>query len=202
MDILTNSSNASLTASHLLEYLYCPRFIYFEYVLGIPENQGDRFKVQKGRQVHERARKTNIAYLRKKIGVVDKKIDVYLTGKSGIRGIVDEILFLEDGTASPLDFKYAEYKDKIFKTYHYQLLFYARLIKDNYHVPVNRGFIVYTRSKNKLIEIPIRDRDFENLEEIISDMQTIIQGCGYPGPTRYKKRCLDCCYKNICEQSI
>ena len=33
----------SVTASHLLEYLYCPRFTYFEYVMDIPQNEGNRF---------------------------------------------------------------------------------------------------------------------------------------------------------------
>ena len=29
-----------LTVTHLLEHLFCPRFTYFEYVLGVPERQG------------------------------------------------------------------------------------------------------------------------------------------------------------------
>ena len=120
----------------------------------------------------------------------------------GLRGIVDEILFLDDGTAAPLDYKYAEYKEKIFKTYQLQLVFYAQLIKDNFHVPVTRGFIVYTRSKNKLIEVPIREKDFDELEKIVKDLLDIIQRCHYPKPTRYKRRCPDCCYRNICERTI
>ena len=147
----------SLTASHLLEYLFCPRFTYFEYVLDIPEHQEKRFKVEQGRKVHEKVRKINPGYLRKKIGVKEKKMDVYLSSPAGIRGIVDEILFLNDGTAAPLDYKYAEYKERTFKNHRYQLVFYGRLIKDNYHVPVTRGYIIYTRSKNKLVEVPIED---------------------------------------------
>jgi len=192
----------SVTASHLLEYLFCPRFTYFEYVLDIPEHQDKRFKVQQGRKIHEKIRKMNPDYLRKKIGVKDKQSDVYLSGRMGIRGIVDEILFLDDGTAAPLDYKYAEYKDKTFKNHRFQLVFYAQLIKDNFHVPVTRGFIVYTRSKNKLIEVPIQQKDFNELEEIVKNLLDIIQRCRYPKPTRYKRRCPDCCYRNICERTI
>ena len=195
-------SKCSLTASHLLEYLYCPRFIYFENVLDIPEHQGQRFKVQKGREIHKKIRKMNPDYFRKKLGVKEKKSDVYLSGKSGIRGIVDEILFLNNGTAAVLDYKYAEYKDRTFKNHRFQLVFYAQLIKDNYHIPVNKGFIIYTRSKNKLVEIPIKEKDFIELEKIIDDMTNIIQNCRYPKPTSVKRRCPDCCYKNICESSI
>ena len=192
----------SVTASHLLEYLFCPRFTYFEYVLGIPQHEEKRFKVEVGRKIHERVRKINPDYLRKKVGVKDKQSDVYLSGRMGIRGIVDEILFLDDGTAAPLDYKYAEYKDKTFKNHRFQLVFYAQLIRDNFHVPVTRGFIVYTRSKNKLIEVPIQQKDFNELEEIVKNLLDIIQKCRYPKPTRYKRRCPDCCYRNICERTI
>jgi len=192
----------SVKASHLLEYLFCPRFTYFEYVLGIPQFEEKRFKVEVGRKIHERAKKINPDYLRKKIGVKDKQSDVYLAGNMGIRGIVDEVLFLNDGTAAPLDYKYAEYRNKIFKTYRLQLVFYAKLIQDNFSVPVNRGFIVYTRSKNKLVEVPIREKDYEELEKIVWDLLNVIQKCKYPKPTRYKRRCPDCCYRNICERTI
>jgi len=192
----------TVTASHLLEYLFCPRFTYFEYVLDIPQHEEKRFKVEIGRTIHEKARKMNPGYLRKKLGVKDKKSDVYLAGKSGMRGIVDEILFLEDGTAAPLDYKYAEYKERTFKNHRYQLTFYGRLIQDNFNLPVNRGFIVYTRSKNKLIDIPIRERDFLELDNIISGLMDIICNCHYPKPTSYKQRCSDCCYRNICERTV
>lgn len=193
----------SLTASQMLEYLYCPRFTYFEYVLDIPQQEGDRFKVAKGRNVHEKARKQNPDYLRKKVGVKEKISDVYLRShEREIRGIVDEVLFFEDGTAAPLDYKFAEYKDRIFKTYRNQLVFYARLIRENYNVHVNKGFIVYTRSKNKLVEVEITEKHYKELDKILSNLRDIIDACKYPKPTTVKRRCRDCCYKNICESTI
>jgi CRISPR-associated exonuclease Cas4 len=202
---MTNKKNISIfsiTASQMLEYLYCPRFTYFEYVMDIPQNEGQRFKVEKGRNIHEKVRKTNPEYLRKKIGVIDGKSDVYLASPLGIRGIVDEVLFLDDDTAAPLDYKFAEYKNKLFKTYRFQLIFYARLIKDKFQIPVKKGFLIYTRSKNKLVEVSLKDKDFIELEKIIDDMTSIIQNCRYPKPTSVKRRCLDCCYRNLCERTI
>ena len=188
-----------LTATHILQYLYCPRFIYFENVLDIPENQGSRFKVERGREVHKKVRKTNSGYLRTRLGVTKQESDVYLTDKNIICGIVDEILFLKDGAAAPLDYKYAEYKNRVFETYHFQLVFYAKLIVENYNVPVNKGYIVYTRSKNKIVEVDLKQKAFEKFEKHIYDMIEIIDNGRYPKPTKYKKRCFDCCYKNICE---
>ena len=48
-----------------------------------------------------------------------------------IKGEVDEVLTLSDGTMAPLDYKYAEYRETIFGTYRYQSVFYRLLIKEN-----------------------------------------------------------------------
>ena len=198
--ILIMEDDEILTATHILQYLYCPRFIYFENVLDIPENQGLRFKVGQGRKVHIKVRKTNPGYLRKKIGVVKIESDIYLSGKNNICGIVDEILFLNNGSLAPLDYKYAEYKNRIFETYHYQLIFYAQLIFDNYNAVVNKGYLIYTRSNNKLVEVDIKEKDCDRIKKIIGDISQILNNCLYPNATKYKKRCIDCCYKNICEK--
>ena len=196
----SNADGFSITATHILQYLFCPRFTYFEEVLGIPEFQEKRFKVQKGRQIHDQFRKRNPDYLRKKIGAVRKLSDVYISG-GNIRGIVDEVLFLDDGTAAPLDYKYAEYKERTFKNHRYQLTFYANLIRDQYQVRVDKGFLVYARSNNKLIEIPITDRMYDELQNMIDSLENIIQGF-YPPPTKSRLRCPDCCYQNLCEQVV
>ena len=193
---------SSITATHLMGYLYCPRFTYFEYVLDIPEHQEKRFKVEKGRHIHEKIKNQNPDYLRKKLGVKNKKSNVYLSSPLGIRGIIDEILFLKDGSAASLDYKYAEYKEKIFKTYRNQLIFYGQLIKDNYDIPVNKGFIIYTKSQNKLVEVEIKNKDYADLKKIIKKLIEIIYFCKYPKPTSVKRRCYDCCYRNVCEISI
>lgn len=202
MGNINKSSDYSITTSHMLEYLYCPRFTYFEYVLDIPQNEGSRFKVEKGRKVHEKVRKTNPDYLRKKVGAIDVKTDLYLSSDSGIRGIVDEVLFLNDGSAAPLDYKYAEYKEKVFKTYKLQLVYYARLIQENFNTPVNKGFIIYTRSKNKLIEISIGNKEYNDLDKTIHGVIDVIYKCRYPKSTSVKRRCPDCCYRNLCERNI
>jgi CRISPR-associated exonuclease Cas4 len=176
--------------------------IYFENYLDIPQHEEKRFKVQKGRDVHDDKQRINPAYLRKKLGCIKTKSSVYLSSARGIRGIVDEILFLDDGTAAPLDYKYAEYKDRTFKNHKYQLTFYGQLIQKNYNVAVPRGFIVYIRSRNRLIEVPIAEKMYRELDIIASDLTNVVQKGIYPKPTSCKQRCPDCCYRNICEKTI
>jgi CRISPR-associated exonuclease Cas4 len=188
-----------ITASVLLEYLFCPRFIYFMNCLCIDQNEDKRFKVLKGREIHEGKERINIDYLRRRIGCVGKEIGVYMTSAEfHIKGEVDEVLTLSDGTMAPLDYKYAEYKETVFRTQRYQSVFYGLLIKENYGREVKKGFICYTRSKNYLKEIQINDRDFIELQSMITNIIDITQNCYFPKGTKFKTQCIDCCYRNIC----
>lgn len=189
----------SVTPSHIIEYLYCARYTFFEYVLAVPQNEDKYYKVQRGRTLHDEKLERNKGYLRKRIGAVDKWEDQYLTNAT-MRGRVDEVLKLEDGTFAPLDFKFAEYKDKLYDTYKQQLFCYAVLIEDNWGAKVNRGFIVYIRSKNKLLEVEITPSDKELIRESISGFLEIVEKNHFPKATKYKRRCVNCTYRNICTQ--
>ncbi|MBN1798029.1 MAG: CRISPR-associated protein Cas4 [Spirochaetales bacterium] len=189
----------SITPSTVLEYLYCPRFIYFMEVLDIPQNEETRYKVMEGRNVHKIKALSNAEYKRKKINVIKKEINQEMYSNTyNIHGIVDEILFISDGTAAPLDYKFAQFKDKIFKTYRIQSAMYALMIKDNYGVQVNKGYLVYTRSKNHVEELIFTDDDFNSVKEIVQNIIDIVTKNIFPKRTRVRIRCSDCCYRNIC----
>ncbi|RLC02972.1 MAG: CRISPR-associated protein Cas4 [Deltaproteobacteria bacterium] len=188
-----------LTPSEIMAYLYCPRFIYFGFCLGLSEHEEKRFKVLKGRTIHEDKTKINKDYLRKKIGVMNKETEVYLSSeKLHIRGIVDEVLTLNDGTMAPLDYKFAEYKQRRFKTHKTQSLAYAMLISENYSMPAKKGFVIYTRSRNKLVDIEFKQKDIDGFQKIIEEMLLIIQKGFYPKKTSSKAKCDDCAFRNIC----
>lgn len=189
----------SLTPSHIIEYLYCPRFTYFEYVLGIPQYEEKNYKVVKGRELHDQKLERNKDYLRKKIGVEAKWLDQYLTN-GYLRGKIDEVLLLDSGFMAPLDYKFAEFKDRIFDTYRQQLICYAILIEDNFHKKVEKGYLVYVRSKNKLVEVQISEEDKELVRKSIKNIQEIMEKNHFPKATKYKRRCLSCTYRNICIQ--
>lgn len=188
-----------VTVSDALEYLFCPRFIFFERCLMIPEHQEKRYKVLKGRELHESREKVNRDYVRKKLHCVKKEISVYLTShKYHFKGEVDEILFLEDGTAAPLDYKFAEFKDTVYRTHKYQAALYGLLIMEHYGVDVKRGFVCYTRSNHHVEEIAFSQKDFERARLMVAEMLNIIQKGYHPEGTKQKARCVDCTYRNIC----
>jgi len=188
----------SFYPSQIIEYLYCPRYTYFEYVLQIPQYEDKFYKVQRGREVHDEKLDQNKNYLRKRIGVQKKWTDQYL-GKTGLRGKVDEVLKLNNGTYAPLDYKFAQWNDKVYNTYKQQLYCYAVLIEENFsQAKVEKGFLVYTRSRHKLIEVPITDKDKLKIKDSMKEMLAIIQNNKFPKATRAKKKCINCTYRNIC----
>lgn len=187
----------SVTPSHIIEYLFCPRFIYFEYVSGIPQFEERHFKVGKGRSIHELKIIRNKEYLRKRIGAVDKYCDQYLTNDL-LRGKIDEVLLLADNTMTPLDYKFSKYNDKVYNTYLTQLHCYAVLIEHNFAKKVNTGYLVYVRSKNKLIKVKITEKDKTDVKTTAEAVIEIIEKNHYPKATKYKKRCVTCTYRNIC----
>ncbi|SDC86193.1 MULTISPECIES: CRISPR-associated protein Cas4 [unclassified Candidatus Frackibacter] len=193
------NESISITPSEVIEYMYCPRFIYYMLYLKIPQREERRYKVQLGREIHDKKTKINKDYLRKKIGVKRKLIDQKLSSeKYNIHGIIDEILFLEDETAASLDYKFAKDKGRLYNTHKYQAVMYSMLIADNYDIEVNKAFLVYIRSNNKLKEIKIEQNDFKKVARILKEIIQIIDKGYYPKATSYKRRCRDCCYRNIC----
>ena len=103
-----------ITPSEVMEYLFCPRFVYYMNTMKIEQHEHRRTLVNKGRDIHKLKMVQNKDYLRKKAGAIDKLTDVYLSSeKLKLVGKVDEVLFLVDGSAAPLDYKYAFWENKI-----------------------------------------------------------------------------------------
>jgi CRISPR-associated exonuclease Cas4 len=197
MDKEFNEFKNLISPSLLMEYWYCPRFIYFMEVLKIRQYEEKRLKVLLGREIHEK-KALQPDYLRKKIGVIRQEKNIYLSAPElGICGILDEILFLNDGSISLLDYKFAYNKHK-FKTQFLQNVLYAMLIENNFHTKVDACYIVYTRDKNDPVRYPIKAEDRKKILESIKKVNKIIKDGYYPSATTDRKKCDDCTYRRIC----
>jgi CRISPR-associated exonuclease Cas4 len=171
------------------------------YCLAIPQREERHYKVRKGRELHSAKEKTNIGYLRKRYNVTDKLVEVYLSSPNqGVRGVVDEVLFFEDGTAGPLDYKFAKYRGRVFRTHRYQSALYGLMIAESFDIPVERGYIVYTRSKNKIIQLEFTNRDKKQASNIVDNIFNIILVGEFPEVRTNKRKCLSCTYRRICTQ--
>lgn len=191
--------NIKLTPSEILEYLFCPRFFYYMNVLKIPQYEERRYKVIKGREVHERRRKENRGYLWKKMGVISRESDVVLSSQSlGLWGIVDEVVQLEDGTWAPVDYKWAIYPEYVYVSHRTQLLAYCAMVEETYNVVVNKGFLIYVREGRRQVEIAFGEAQRAKLATVINEMVSLVTSERLAPPTSGRVRCRDCTYKNIC----
>ena len=189
-----------VTPSEVIEFLFCPRFIYYMNVLKIGQHEHRRTLVNKGREIHQLKMIQNKEYLRKKIGAIDKKLDVYLTSKKlKLVGRIDEVLFLENHKAAPLDYKFAFWENRIYKTLKIQQTLYALLIEENFAQKVDKAFIIYVRSKNHIEEIRITENMKKEAIEIVNEIFDILNINYFPNKTRDKNKCLDCTYRNLCD---
>jgi len=197
--ILDTERTPMLTPSEVLEHIYCPRFTWFMQVQQIPQHEETRFKVLKGREVHRRRATENRDYLRRKIGAVRREIEVYLAAPElRLRGIVDEVLWLKDGGMAPLDYKYTEARDQVFRTHETQITLYAMLIEAVYGQPVQRGYVAYVRDGSHLLEVAITEEAKAEMRCLVSKIFAIIRTGKLPARASSRLRCEDCCYKNIC----
>jgi CRISPR-associated exonuclease Cas4 len=190
--------DALLTPSDVLEHVFCGRFTYFERHLALPEFQERREKVRRGRALHEVREATNRSYMRKRLGVADKRIDVTLASpRHNLRGRLDELLFFDDGSAGPLDYKFARDPGRIYTTLRLQSAIYALLIRESFGVPVHRGYLVYTRSRNKVVEITYQPEDFLQVSKVVAEILSVVHLGRLPRRAP-ASRCADCCYRLIC----
>ena len=194
-----DSAAPLITPSEVMEYLYCPRFTYFLNVLKIRQYEEKRYKVQKGREVHQQRLDQNPDYIRKKIPMLKKEQNVYLSSDVlHVRGIVDEIIYLKDGSLAPVDYKFTIYQPYLYNTHKIQTALYALLIRENYQKPVHTGYIFYLRGGSKMHEVAITAKLERESTLAVVAMLKIIQDEQIPKRTSYRVRCADCCYKNIC----
>ena len=194
-----NDTRIFVTPSEVIEFLFCPRFIYYMNVLKIEQHEHKRTLVNKGRNIHQLKMVRNKEYLRKKIGAIDKKLDVYLTSnKLRLVGRMDEVLFLEKDEAASLDYKFAFWENRIYKTLKMQQTLYALLIEENFDKKVNTAYLVYVRSKNHLEEIKISKSMKKEAIKIVNEIFDILNINYFPNKTKDKNKCLDCTYRNLC----
>lgn len=150
-----------------------------------------------GRDIHEK-KSLQPVYLRRKIGVLNLERGVYLSDANiGISGIIDDLLYFEDGKMCSLDYKFAYYKTK-FQTQFYQNVLYSLLIEKNYLTTVDFCYIVYVRDQNRLMKYDIEEKHKECVKKSVIDAQRIIEYGYFPHATRNKKSCSDCCFRNLC----
>lgn len=188
-----------LTCKDIMNYAYCKRIPYFEHIIKIPQRTTK--KEIAGRKKHvefERKTRRNMRY-----GQTFRKYraehNVFLSDdEHGFKTIIDCILITFDNKeAIVLQVKNSTAPRIIYKSQRMQLYAEGYLVKRKLGFSVTKAWIKYLKD-GSLREFSISERtDSEFLEEL-KEIKKMIMNEIIPEPTEYKKKCKDCCFREIC----
>ncbi|HID96103.1 MAG TPA: CRISPR-associated protein Cas4 [Candidatus Latescibacteria bacterium] len=183
------------TVSDIKQFLYCPRIIYFTYVM--PVDKKPTFKMEFGKDEHLRAEGLEERRKLKIYGLEEGKRHFRLYLKSdrlGLSGILD-MLIISDGQYYPVDFKDSTRPPGA--NHRYQLTAYSLLVEEKFGKPVRRGFIhLIPVKRTYAVDITQSMRDYA--KKIITRMARIVEGEIMPSANRSRSRCRDCEFRIWC----
>ncbi len=192
------TDHMDLTVTDIKQYVYCPRIIYYTYVM--PVEKKTSYKMDYGKKQHieidrlEKRRKL-VAY-----GFQEGERIFHLplySKRLRLGGLLDMVIELKKGNLReyyPVEYKYT--RNRIQINHKYQLVAYAMLLEDYYKRPVRGGF-VYTIPNKNIQLMTITDNMRIYVKRIIGAINNIVKTEKYPEP-RSLRRCWDCEYKNYC----
>jgi CRISPR-associated exonuclease Cas4 len=184
-----------LNVTNAVEHAFCPRFTYFQIVLGIEQREEKRGTVQSGRAFHSRHASTNKSYnIKHTEGIKQTELLLY-SKKHSFSGKIDEAIETKDEILL-IERKYSDYI-LIGPTMKTQLGLLAILAEENIGKKVKKAIVVF--NKKERVEIPVNIT-----EKLKQDALLMLQKTNHTitsGDIPYSKhdsRCLNCCYRKIC----
>lgn len=192
----------------VIDYIYCPRIIYYEKTLKISESKMEAFKEEEKKRLEEKGmrnrrwvwdrlklRKQSINNLEQWTNKEFNK-ELY-SQKYHFHGKLDEILYLDEGTIVPLYYHNSKYTAREDEQYKNLMTLFFMLIEENYETECQKGYMLFLKDSS-LKKIECTDRDFENIKQYIAKTLELIETEKYPLEAEGGTKCRDCYYKKIC----
>ncbi|MEW6245308.1 MAG: CRISPR-associated protein Cas4 [Nitrospirota bacterium] len=184
-----------LRVNDLKQYDYCPRVVYYQYVM--PVERKATFKMEHGKSAEARldALERRRGVRRYKLPDGQRHFHVWLTSDTlGLSGKLD--LLIESSTGwYPVDFK--ETTGPARSNHLLQLCGYAMLVEEAYQCSVPRGFI-YLIPGNRIEPVELTDELRAETLRALDRIQEMILLQRVPEATEVRARCTDCEYRNYC----
>ncbi|MEW6522247.1 MAG: CRISPR-associated protein Cas4 [Bacillota bacterium] len=185
----------ALTVSDVKQYVYCPRIIYYTYV--VPVEKKPSFKMSVGQEAHldlERLEKRR-TLRRYQLADGQRSFGLLLhSSRLGLNGRLDCLITSTLGLY-PVDYKHTCEPPGL--NHKYQLAAYALLIEQVLGQTVRAGFI-YALGTDRVWPVEITPSVRRHVINILSAARRIIAEQRFPGPQRSCGRCRDCEYRNYC----
>ena len=192
----------------VIDYIYCPRIIYYEKTLKISGNKMKAFKEEEKKRLEGKGminrrwiwdrlklRKQSINNLEQWNNKEFSK-ELY-SQKYYFHGKLDEILYLEEGTIVPLYYHNSKYTAREDNQYKNLMTLFFMLIEENYQIECQKGYILFLNDSS-LKKIECTTKDFESMKQYINETLNLIETEKYPLEAEGGTKCRDCYYKKIC----
>lgn len=184
-----------INVTNAVEHAFCPRFTYFQMVLGIEQREEKRGTVQSGRTFHRKHSTTNKHYNIKHLNGTKQTELLLYSKRHSFSGKIDEAIE-SDEEILLIERKYSDYII-IGPTVKTQLGLLSILAEENIGKKVKKAIVVF--NKKERIEVPINITEkikHDALLMLQKTKHTIISG-DMPY-SKHDNRCLNCCYRKIC----
>lgn len=185
-----------LSATDLMNFLYCSRIIHFVHVLKRPqtatvkEYAGRRKSALFQDETRRRQLVKGMPHLRRQFGLYLKSAEL------GLHTVADCVLFDDRSQlAFPLEVKYGTAPRRLFRGQRYQVLMQALLLEKVTGFRSSCGYIRFLKD-DKLVSIDTTHK--HEVLDLFRNISHIISGECCPPPSPYKRRCVDCCYNSLC----
>lgn len=184
-----------LKVSDIKQYMYCPRVIFFTYVM--PVEKKVTYKMEEGKKEHLRLDKLENRRKLKRYNLEEgeRRFHTFLRSERlGLQGILDLHI------VSPSGYFPVEYKNSLRAgglNHKYQLTAYGILLEEHYRKPVRCG-LIYLIPRQEIYTIAFTTMTRAFVRRIIKKIEEIITSEILPPPPTQRGLCTDCEYRNFC----
>lgn len=183
------------TITDLKQYSYCPRVVFYEQCL--PHVRPRTYKMEAGEALHEdepkrAVRRSVQAYA---LDAGRREFEVAITSPTlGLTGIIDEVVYGDDGQVFPVDYKLAK---KVGKNHRIQLTAYGLLLSEALQQPIDFGY-VYLIAKRQMVKVAFTDTLRQEVQMALQAVYTIATQELMPPPAQNRIQCVDCEFRRFC----
>lgn len=185
----------NLRVCDIKQYIYCPRVVYFNYVL--PVEKKTTHKMEHGKEEHIELDRLEKRRKLREYGLEEgeRRFHVRLhSERLALTGVLDLLLVTPKG-CFPVECKYTTREPAL--NHKYQLVAYAMLVEEAMQVHVRSGFLYLIPGK-RIQEVLITDNARLHVRRMMGAIRRMIREERMPVATRSPVRCRDCEYKLFC----
>lgn len=188
-----------LRASDLRQFLYCPRVVYFTYVM--PVARAETFMMHLGRDAESEHTRLERRRSLARYGLAEgaRRFRVPLVCRSlGVSGVVDEVI---DAAAGPVPVEIKRTAGGVAEGHRAQLAVYALALEESTGAAVAQGF-VHLVPAQKVVRIAIDAALRERVRKLVDEVRTIVEDQVFPEPPRSASKCDGCELRGFCNDVL